>query len=264
MRASLQASRTAFTLIELLVVLGIVGILAALLLPALGHAMQRARQTQCANNVRQLGLALEQFVSERHVYPLAVDTEVDETTARTNFITWTSALEYQLGGDDYRSNPYFWDRGVWLCPSVRSKGILGRDFNSYGYNAYGVGASLDSLGLGGHYGFTHVPAVGMPPVVKPPVSVSDIVAPSEMMAVGDGFHGTGTELFPGQGLFWRHSSFEGFSDAGKPKARHQGKANVVFCDGHVESLTLKVLFEDTTDAALVRWNRDHLPHRDRP
>ena len=46
-------------------------------------------------------------------------------------------------------------------------------------------------------------------------------------------------------------------------ARHQGKANVVFCDGHVESPTLEFLFEDTSDAALVRWNRDHLPHRDR-
>ncbi|MEI2723604.1 MAG: H-X9-DG-CTERM domain-containing protein [Verrucomicrobiota bacterium] len=45
--------------------------------------------------------------------------------------------------------------------------------------------------------------------------------------------------------------------------RHQGKANVVFCDGHVESPTLKYLFEDTGDVALARWNRDHLPHRER-
>jgi prepilin-type processing-associated H-X9-DG protein len=46
-------------------------------------------------------------------------------------------------------------------------------------------------------------------------------------------------------------------------ARHQGKANVMFCDGHVESPTLQFLFEDTSDAALVRWNRDHLPHREK-
>jgi prepilin-type processing-associated H-X9-DG protein len=45
--------------------------------------------------------------------------------------------------------------------------------------------------------------------------------------------------------------------------RHSGKANVVFCDGHVEPPTLKLLFEDASDTALVRWNRDHLPHRDR-
>ena len=41
------------------------------------------------------------------------------------------------------------------------------------------------------------------------------------------------------------------------------KANVVFCDGHVESPTLKFLFEDTSDDALRRWNRDHLPHREK-
>jgi hypothetical protein len=43
---------------------------------------------------------------------------------------------------------------------------------------------------------------------------------------------------------------------------------VVFCDGHVESPALKFLFEDDSDAALVRWNRSlqtatsHLPHRE--
>jgi len=42
-----------------------------------------------------------------------------------------------------------------------------------------------------------------------------------------------------------------------------GKANVVFCDGHVESPTLQFLFADTSDAALSRWNRDHQPHRER-
>ena len=45
--------------------------------------------------------------------------------------------------------------------------------------------------------------------------------------------------------------------------RHQGKANVLFCDSHVESPTLKFLFEDTSDEALRRWNRDHLPHREK-
>jgi prepilin-type processing-associated H-X9-DG protein len=41
------------------------------------------------------------------------------------------------------------------------------------------------------------------------------------------------------------------------------KANVVFCDSHVESPTLQFLFADTSDAALARWNRDHLPHREK-
>jgi prepilin-type processing-associated H-X9-DG protein len=245
-----------------MVVIAIIVILAALLLPALNRAIGRARQTQCMNNVRQLGTGLQQFVSEYHHYPLSVDTEFDRSSHPTNFNTWTEAIEYQLAGDDYRSNPSFWGKGVWLCPGVKSKGILGQDFNSYGYNAFGVGVNSNSLGLGGHYGFTHVIQAGQPPVVRPPVNEPEVLNPSEMMAISDGFHGNGTEIFSGQDLFWRHNSYVGFRDATPAKARHLSKANVLFCDGHVESPTLNVLFEDTTDAALIRWNRDHLPHRE--
>ena len=50
---------------------------------------------------------------------------------------------------------------------------------------------------------------------------------------------------------------------GLAKIHPTSKANVVFCDGHVESPTLKFLFTDTSDAALARWNRDHQPHREK-
>jgi prepilin-type processing-associated H-X9-DG protein len=75
-----------------------------------------------------------------------------------------------------------------------------------------------------------------------------------MMAIGDGFEPTA--------VFARRN-LEDLEEFGNTLTRHQGKANVVCCDGHVESPTLRLLFEDTSDAALVRWNRDHLPHRDR-
>lgn len=254
--------RAAFSLMELLVVIAILGILAALLIPALQLAMGRARQTQCMNNVRQLGLGLQQIVSDSHLYPLAVDPEYDKSNRPTNFNTWTEAIEFQLSGRNHRSKPSYWTNGVWACPGVKSKGVLAEGFNSYGYNAYGVGVNSNSLGLGGHYGITNVLRAGQPPVLKPPVMVSEVASPSDMMAIGDGLHGNGTQLYSGQDLFWRHKGYTGFSDATSPKARHLAKANVVFCDGHVESPTLKALFEDTTDVAMSRWNRDRLPHHE--
>ena len=104
--------------------------------------------------------------------------------------------------------------------------------------------------------------VGKMPVYAPPVNESEIVNPSEMMAVGDGFSGHDSKIFSGQGFLWRNDAVTGFLDA-TANARHQGKANVVFCDGHVESPTLQFLFADNSDAALSHWNRDHQPHRER-
>lgn len=54
-----------FTLVELLVVIAIVGMLVALLLPAIQHARESARKTQCKSNLRQIGLAMDQYIDRQ-------------------------------------------------------------------------------------------------------------------------------------------------------------------------------------------------------
>jgi prepilin-type processing-associated H-X9-DG protein/prepilin-type N-terminal cleavage/methylation domain-containing protein len=268
MRASHQSNRTAFTLTELLVVIAIIGTLAAIMLPALTRAMWRARLIHCVNNVRQLGLGLHQFADDNLAYPLMSHPEFNSNNIVVHFNTWEESIQPQLG----KINPGWFQQNVWTCPGVRSKGALKGGFASYGYNAFGFSApgiqmSSKSFGLGGHTVTlmnTSGHTISMPKVVNTPVKAGEVASPSEMMAIADGFEGSGDQLYAGQSLFWRESIFSGgFFNTTTVNARHQGKANVVFCDGHVESPTLKFLFEDTADAALSRWNRDHLPHRDR-
>jgi len=86
---------SAFTLVELLVVIAIIGILVALLLPALQAAREAARRSQCFNNVKQLGLALQMYHDAHGRFPPGhVESGVDGPSYRHQFSWLTLCLPY--------------------------------------------------------------------------------------------------------------------------------------------------------------------------
>jgi prepilin-type N-terminal cleavage/methylation domain-containing protein len=83
--------RGGFTLVELLVVIAIIGVLVALLLPAVQMARESARRTQCGNHLKQLGLAAQNFNDIRGWLPPARVSN-DGTDANRNWVTWAVIL----------------------------------------------------------------------------------------------------------------------------------------------------------------------------
>jgi prepilin-type N-terminal cleavage/methylation domain-containing protein len=108
-RTGARACRSGFTLIELLVVIAIIAILAGLLLPALAKAKDKAKTTQCLNNIRQVGLATALYTGDfSDCYPYGV--EIKDATLRDPTAWDNLLLPYIAGNTNYGS-------GAFACPS---------------------------------------------------------------------------------------------------------------------------------------------------
>ena len=73
-----RGGHVGFTLIEVLVVIAIIGILIAIILPAVMYAREAARRAQCANNLRQMGFALHAYVADHRMFPMGTVYDIPE------------------------------------------------------------------------------------------------------------------------------------------------------------------------------------------
>lgn len=164
MRSDCAARRTAFTLLELLVVFGIIAVLMALLLPAVQRVREAASRTQCANNLKQIYLALTQHHDTFYVFPSNGGWDGKQTLQAVNgrsvqVYTWDAETgqtfhwgvaqpnlppQQQTGSWAYAILPFleqtaayqqrqlsFTDR-LFFCPSRRSPRIDVPEDDSYG------------------------------------------------------------------------------------------------------------------------------------
>jgi|ERR1017187_47162 prepilin-type N-terminal cleavage/methylation domain-containing protein/prepilin-type processing-associated H-X9-DG protein len=134
--------RQAFTLIELLVVIAIIGILAAMLLPALNKAREKGRMAVCISNLRQISVGIHLYTDDNDGYMPTASYGPSATEG-----PWPKLLAAYIPHRDSNTNATSMANRVFICPSAKFPGFLNSDI-SYSYSCTAAMLGHNVLGSG--------------------------------------------------------------------------------------------------------------------
>ena len=225
-----------FTLVELLVVIALLGVLAGLLLPALGGANRSAQAARCTSNLRQLGLAMQLYWDEYD----GASFRYRGGTLRNGDLYWFGWLE--RGEEGRRAFdptagalwPYLKGRGVEVCPALKTDARWFKPKAAGGAYGYGYNLTLST------------------PLDQPPFRVNGVTRPAELAVLADAaqvndFQPPASPDRPMLEEFY-------YVQAHEPTAhfRHGSRCQVTFADGHVgRELAVRDSYDARMPAARV-------------
>ncbi len=213
-----------FTLIELLVVIAIIAILAGILLPALSHARNRAKATNCQSNLKQLGLCDNMYRGDhKGVFPNAIND------ISPHIGTLPEGAVGKSNSDKGFYDPYGGTLKIYHCP-----GTVGKAWNNY----YTWNPSI--------YFASYYAASNR----YPAIIAADVSNPTDVAIIWDG--GAPQSAYNATAIGFRAKQLsevmsgepDGFANC--PEAysglqRHSKAANYLFMDGHVESIQFSAI-----------------------
>ena len=218
-----RARRTGFTLIEMLVVIAIIGMLAGMVFPVFVRAKERARQSVCISNLKQLSLAMRMYLDDN-------DGGYVPAASPDNLMRWhgvRASEDEPFRPEGGPLSSYYTSRELKTCPSFSPTS------ESYGYEQGTGGYGYNEQYVGGS------PASWVNNAMYVPAKEFMISNPADTVMLTDtAFVDCDGKLF--EYSFCEAPYYEFFRCVADPTThfRHNGLANVAFCDGHVRAMTM--------------------------
>jgi len=267
-RTANSSTKTGFTLIELLVVIAIIAILAAILFPVFAQAREKARAITGVNNLKQINLAILQYLQDNDERFFPTVTEREAPAGYINDVA--TAAQFSIRG---RLNPYVKADGVykdpssplsWPNPQPQTGPTTSNIYwpSDYGFNINEGDPNLTpgaSAAAVTYFNGTEGTNIG----VNGDTTLAAINSPSNLLLIADTQRADRTlsrgSLTPqyidpvsGNTLAFPGSAWVPSNSQAALIARHQNGANIGFADGHVKWKHVQDTWKSLTDN---NWNR---------